>query len=259
MNPWYSLEKKAIWVIGGAGYFGSAITEEIDPLCAKTLCIDLPGKAAALIRQRKLTRAIPADLDVFDTDRLEANLEELIARHGVPDGVVYLPAGSSAGKYLGELSKEEFRKTFDNALTPVFLGCRLLAERMKPRGSGSVVLYASMYGIVSPDPRIYKFPNKPNPIDYGAGKAALLQMNRYLAVHYAPAGIRFNAIVPGPFPHPGVQKQYPDFMKDLGAKNPMGRIGRNTEVVGPTLLFLTDSASYVTGQCLSVDGGWTIW
>ena len=130
---------------------------------------------------------------------------------------------------------------------------------MKARGSGSIVLYASMYGIVSPDPRIYHLPNKPNPIDYGASKAALIQMNRYFAVHYARAGVRFNAIAPGPFPHPGVQKQYPDFMKDLGGRNPMERIGRNTEVVGPTLMFLTDSASYVTGQCLSVDGGWTIW
>jgi len=130
---------------------------------------------------------------------------------------------------------------------------------MKARGSGSIVLYSSMYGIVSPDPRIYHLPNKPNPIDYGAGKAALLQMNRYFAVHYAPFGVRFNSIVPGPFPHPGTQKQYPDFMKELGNKNPMNRIGVNTEVVGPTLMFLTDSASYVTGQYLMVDGGWTIW
>ena len=58
------------------------------------------------------------DLDVTDIERLEGGLNELIARHGVPDGVVYLPAASSAGKTLAELSKEEFCQTFDRSLTP---------------------------------------------------------------------------------------------------------------------------------------------
>jgi len=99
----------------------------------------------------------------------------------------------------------------------------------------------------------------PNPIDYGASKAAVLQMSRYLAVHYGPAGVRFNCISPGPFPNPAVQKAHPGLIQDLDRKTALNRIGHNQEIVGPTLFLLTDSASYVTGHNLVVDGGWTSW
>jgi NAD(P)-dependent dehydrogenase (short-subunit alcohol dehydrogenase family) len=116
-----------------------------------------------------------------------------------------------------------------------------------------------MYGVVAPDPRIYHDPMTPNPIDYGASKAAILQLSRYLAVHYGPVGIRFNCITPGPFPNPAVQKSHPEFIGNLGKKTALNRIGQNAEIVGPTLLLLTDSASFVTGHSLVVDGGWTAW
>ena len=99
----------------------------------------------------------------------------------------------------------------------------------------------------------------PNPIDYGAAKAAVLQMSRYLAMHYGPSGIRCNCVTPGPFPNPRVQAEHPGFITELGRKNPLGRIGRNAEIVGPTLFLLTDSSSFVTGHSLVVDGGWTAW
>ena len=99
----------------------------------------------------------------------------------------------------------------------------------------------------------------PNPIDYGASKAAILQLSRYLAMHYGPDGIRFNCITPGPFPSLTVQKNHPAFISELRQKTVLHRIGQNPEIVGPTLFLLTDSASFVTGHNLVVDGGWTIW
>jgi NAD(P)-dependent dehydrogenase (short-subunit alcohol dehydrogenase family) len=99
----------------------------------------------------------------------------------------------------------------------------------------------------------------PNPIDYGAAKAALLQMARYFAVHYGPAGVRFNCITPGPFPNPGIQAAHPSFIGDLARKTALNRVGQNPEIVGPALFLLTDSASFVTGHTLAVDGGWTAW
>jgi NAD(P)-dependent dehydrogenase (short-subunit alcohol dehydrogenase family) len=116
-----------------------------------------------------------------------------------------------------------------------------------------------MYGVVAPDPRIYPEPLTPNPIDYGVAKAAILQLARYFAVHYGAAGIRFNCITPGPFPNPGVQQAHPAFIDELAKKTALRRIGRNSEIVGPVLFLLTDSASYVTGHSLVVDGGWTAW
>jgi NAD(P)-dependent dehydrogenase (short-subunit alcohol dehydrogenase family) len=259
MKPWHSLEGKTIWVTGGAGYLGSAITRELDGVCAKILCFDLPGRAEAFVREHKLVRTTPLSVDINHVASLPAALEKLIAEHGVPDGVVHLVTASSSGHRLEKLSAEDFQRTFDLALTPTFVLCRLLAERMKVRGSGSIVLFSSMYGVVAPDARIYHEPMAPNPIDYGASKAATLQLSRYFAMHYGASGVRFNCVTPGPFPNPTVQKNHPDFIRDLSNKTVLNRVGQNSEIVGPTLFLLTDSASFVTGHSLVVDGGWTTW
>lgn len=259
MTPWHSLAGKTIWITGGAGHLGSPVTAALDAAGAKVLCFDLGDRAAALVKAQHLTRTEPEALDVTDVDALPAALDALIAKHGVPDGVVHLPTASSRGRTVETMPLEEFRGTFDRALTPTFVLCRALAGRMRPRGHGSIVLFASMYGVVAPDPRIYRAPLTPNPIDYGAAKAAIIQMTRYLAVHYGPAGLRFNCVTPGPFPNPAVQAADPGFIAELAKKNPLGRIGQPAEMVGPVLFLLGDGASYVTGHNLVVDGGWTVW
>lgn len=259
MSRWYSLEGKKIWVTGGAGYLGSAITAELDQVGAEVLCFDVPGKAAAFVRAQKLKRTVPLSADINDAATLPATLDVLLAEHGVPDGVVHLVTASSSGKSLETLTPDEFQRTFDLALTPSFILCRTLAERMKTRGSGSIILFSSMYGVVAPDKNIYHAPMAANPIDYGASKAATLQLSRYFAMHYGPAGVRFNCITPGPFPNPAIQRDHPSFIADLNKKTVLNRVGQNGEIVGPTLFLLTDSASFVTGHSLVVDGGWTIW
>ncbi|MBL9199652.1 MAG: SDR family oxidoreductase [Opitutaceae bacterium] len=259
MRPWHSLAGKTIWITGGAGHLGAPITAALDAACAKVICLDLGDRAAALVQARGLARTLPRSLDVTGVDALPGAIDAIISEHGVPDGLVHLPTASSRARTVETMPLDEFRGTFDRALTPTFVLCRTLAERMRPRGHGAFVLFASMYGVVAPDPRIYHAPQTPNPIDYGAAKAALIQMTRYLAVHYGPAGLRFNCVTPGPFPNPAVQAADPAFIAELARKNPLGRIGRPEEMAGPVLFLLGDGASYVTGHSLVVDGGWTIW
>ncbi len=255
---WHDLTGKKIWVTGGAGYLGSAITRALDHEGAQVVCMDLPGKAQALVKEACLRQTTPLDANLTDPSTIPGLVERTIEAHGVPDGVVHLAIPPASGLPLADLTVAGFQRVVDLSLPPTFEFARCVGEQMKGRGRGSIILFASMYGIVAPDYSIYHAPMAPNPIEYGACKAAVLQMARYFATHYGPSGVRFNCITPGPFPKTTVKQGNDDFVRALGEKTVLGRIGQNSEIVGPTLFLLTDSASFVTGHSLVVDGGWTI-
>lgn len=259
MNSWASLEGTLVWVTGGAGYLGAAITRELDRVCAQVVCIDLPGKAADLVASAKLSRTVPVVADLSNAEALPQMAQDLISAHGLPDGLIHLAFAPSSASAMPEVTVGDFRRTVDLSLTSTFALCRFLAERMKVRGTGSIVLFSSMYGMVAPDKNIYRNGLTTNPVDYGATKAAVLQLSRYMAMHYGDSGVRINCVSPGPFPNPQVQADYPVFIADLKRKTFLGRVGEAREIVGPALFLLTDSASFVTGQNLVVDGGWTSW
>ena len=166
---------------------------------------------------------------------------------------------ASTAKRFDELSVEDFDRVNHGNLTATFALTRAIGQRMAGQGSGSIVLFSSMYGTVSPDPDVYAEPMNPNPVEYGVGKAGIQQMARYLAVHYGPRGLRCNSVSPGPFPNPGLQREQPDFIGRLAKKVPLGRVGQADEIAGSVAFLLSDASTYISGQNLAVDGGWTAW
>jgi gluconate 5-dehydrogenase len=162
------------------------------------------------------------------------------------------------GRSLDEASPQDWTAGLNVSLTGAMLLSRAAAARMKSRG-GSIVHFGSMYGLVSPDPRLYEGLFPANPPDYGAAKAAVLQLSRYQAVFWAADRIRVNAVVPGPFPNPSGQGAAAEFASRLADRVPMGRVGRAEEITGAVIYLASDAASYVTGTSLVVDGGWTAW
>jgi gluconate 5-dehydrogenase len=115
-----------------------------------------------------------------------------------------------------------------------------------------------MYGIVSPDYRIYGKSGQNNPAVYGMGKAAVMSLTRYAAAHLAPMNIRVNCVSPGPVPEPS--KNPPEeFMEQLAGKTMLGRVGKSEDIAGAFVYLLSDAASFVAGECICVDGGWTKW
>ena len=142
----------------------------------------------------------------------------------------------------------------------MFLVTQAVGRQMLAQGSGSIINLASIYGLVGPDSRIYEgsdYLGGPinTPAVYSASKAAVVGFTKWLATHYGDKGIRANCLVPG-----GVSSgQNGPFQRNYASRTPMGRMAEADELVGPAVFLASDAASYVTGQVLAVDGGWTAW
>jgi NAD(P)-dependent dehydrogenase (short-subunit alcohol dehydrogenase family) len=93
------------------------------------------------------------------------------------------------------------------------------------------------------------------PAAYSASKGGVLALTKYLAVYWAPKGVRVNAISP----HGVYNRHEETFVKNFSKKSPIGRMSRADEVVGAMLFLASEASSYVTGHDLMVDGGWTAW
>ena len=255
----FDLCDRDIWVIGGAGYLGRAVVALLNRLGATVLCVDLEDRAQSMVAEEGLPASVtPASLDASDVAAAEAFGNAQIAARGVPHGLVVMTYASTA-KRLDDLEPEDFDRVNHGNLTATFVLARAAARPMAERGSGSLVLFSSMYGSVAPDVHLYESPMTPNPLEYGVGKAGIQQMARYLAVHYGKAGVRCNCVSPGPFPSPPVQRDQPAFIDRLSQRVPLGRVGRAPEIAGSVAFLLSDASTYVTGQNLAVDGGWTSW
>jgi NAD(P)-dependent dehydrogenase (short-subunit alcohol dehydrogenase family) len=256
----FDLTGKTVLVAGGAGYLGLPSAKLIAKMGANVCVADINEKrleeAKAALQGAGLGEVLTLPLDIGDEDSILACVRACAERFGGLWGLVNATFGST-GKRFADLTAADFDRANRLNLTGTFLLAREAAAHMHE--GGAMVLYASMYGVVAPRPANYPAGMAPNPIEYGAGKAGIVQMAKYMAAHFGPQNIRVNAVAPGPYPHQSMQEGSAEFMANLSSATMLGRIGRQVEMAGPTAFLLSEAASYITGQCLNVDGGWTAW
>ncbi|SFE23493.1 NAD(P)-dependent dehydrogenase, short-chain alcohol dehydrogenase family [Marinobacter sp. DSM 26671] len=259
----FSLAGKTALITGATGHLGSAMAEAMAIAGARVLVNGRDPQKCESLSSELRSKGFDSVAAVFDVSDRQA-VAEYFKNKG-PDELHVLVNNAYAGGAgsIESASPESFLQSYDVAVVASHYlfqqALPALRRAVDQDGDASVINIASMYGVVSPDQRLYPNAESANPPFYGAAKAALLQWTRYAACEFGKEGIRVNAICPGPFPAKSVQDESPEFIEKLAARVPMGRIGGANEIAGPTVFLASVASSYVNGASLMVDGGWTAW
>ena len=258
----FDLTGKTVAVTGGAGYLGAGISEALVAFGAE---LYLLGHDAGKVR-RECAR-LREKYDGVTCESVAFDLRDKDSVHSAVDAVMQMArkidvlinnAAYGCTKHLHKYEEEDWVEGIDGTINGVFRMTREILPIMLEQGSGNIINIASMYGMVAPNMEIYGDSGQNNPANYGAGKAAIIQFTKYIACVYAEKGIRANAVSPGPFPNPDVQKDV-RFVHALESKTPMHRIGTPEDLQGVMVYLASDASRYTNGQNIAVDGGWTSW
>lgn len=176
------------------------------------------------------------------------DLAELARVHGRID-VLVSNAGICDGGPIEQQSLDDLRQVIEVNLISALDMCRLTAGLLRAAPAASVINVASIYGLVG---------SRAPLAAYNATKAAIVGLTRHLAAIWGPDGVRVNALAPGYFPTDltGFLAD-PEFAQSIRDRTLLGRVPELSELDGPLLFLATDASSYMTGQTLVIDGGWT--
>jgi NAD(P)-dependent dehydrogenase (short-subunit alcohol dehydrogenase family) len=260
------LSGKTVIVTGGAGILGQYFCRGFASAGAQVCVLDMNADACNTAAEETGNGAFGLACDITDPASVKAAIVACVAQTGRIDVLLNNAASKSRDVRAFFAPFEEYdldiwRDVMSVNIDGMFLMSQAVGKQMLAQGhGGSMINLASIYGLVGPDPRIYEgsfFLGGPinTPAVYSASKAAVVGLTKWLATHYAPQNIRANCLVPG-----GVASgQNGVFQDNYAARVPMGRMGEAEEMVGPAVFLGSDVASYITGQVLAVDGGWTAW
>jgi gluconate 5-dehydrogenase len=246
----FSLNGKVAVVTGGAGLLGSAIAKGLARQGARVVIASRhPAKHEAVRRELGALgqELLSLPLDISEPDSVTHCFAEVERLAGGVD-VLINAAQKSRSSSSAAMDPATWSAALAGGVNGTFWCCQAAHRSMARRGDGSIVNISSILAHRSPIPSPTADATAAPAANYATNKGAVLALTRFLAVEWARAGIRVNALTPGAFPRepqalPGV---------------PLGRTGKPEELVGAILLLSSAAGSYITGQELVVDGGWSV-
>lgn len=253
----FSLKDRAALVTGGAGRYGRQICQALAEAGATVVVASRDYEkcsafAEDLKEQGHNAAALP--LDLLDEESVSRCAEQIESRWDRLD-VLINNAVSVQASPLEEHSDEDWTRAIAHNSTALYRACRIYGALMLRQNAGSIVNIASIYGLVSPDFRIYESHSEmTNPPSYGFVKAGMIQLTRYLAVQFAPHGVRVNCISPGGLFSPSMPTPFVD---SYAKRTPLSRMAGPNDLKGAAIFLASDASAYITGQNLVVDGGYT--
>ncbi len=249
----FSLKGKVIIVTGGAGRLGSEFSKGLAGAGATVYAI---GRDAARLKELGDT-VRTAVVDVTDEKQFAKFAAEVKKENGRVDCLVN-NASAAKRESWSELDKAGWTAGLEGALNHYFTCSKIASEIFLGQGEGTIINNASIIGFLAPCFPMHLDLGNAAAAHHVAAKGAILQLTRYCAALWAGKGIRVNAVSPGYFPAKRGPER-PDYMKELTSRIPMGRVGRPEEIAGTFVFLASNAASYVTGQNIVVDGGYSAW
>jgi len=269
----FDLAGRVAVVTGGVGLLGAEFCRTLAEAGAAVAIVDV-NEAASQAAADSLTKdeynalAVPAD--ITQPDSVHAAVEKVLSAFGRIDILVNSAAldpkfdPDAVNKGITPGAFEDYPLDLWNSalnvnLTGMFLMTQACVKPMIEQGKkGSIINICSTYGLNGPDQRIYVKEGTRvafKPVYYTVTKAGVLGFTKYLAAYYAETEIRVNALTPG-----GVFNNHEKyFVKNYSAKTILGRMARKDEMNGALLFLASNASSYMTGNNVVVDGGWTAW
>ena len=246
----FSLENKVALITGGTSGVGKMMALALARAGAFVWIASSRSNAEETLQEIKDQGCKGAfiQVDVTSTADLK-NLVTQISKESGKIDILVNAAGINLRTSAEELSLEEWQKTIDINLTAPFYLSKLVAESMTKNNWGRIINIASLQSLRAFD----------SSIPYGASKGGIMQLTRALAQAYSKNGVLVNAIAPGFFRTNLTESlfQDPEKLKNLAAKTMMDRNGEEKDIFGISVFLCSDANSYVTGQTIFLDGGFS--
>lgn len=254
-----NLKNKNIYIIGGLGRIGQEVVAGLLEYNASVIIIDRHTR-------KDLNPVFKNDPNVqfikIDSDEVEAAglvFSETVKNFGCPDVFIncsYPRTEDWASNSFEKISLETMRKNIDIHLNSYIWLAKMAADYMKEfNKAGSIILTSSIYGLKAQDLNLYHGTDMSENLTYGIIKAGIIQGSRQMASYYGQFNIRINSICPG-----GVQdkNQNKGFIERYSLKTPLKRMAIPSDLMGAYIFLSSDLSSYITGEVLMVDGGFSI-
>lgn len=260
-NDLFDMTDRVVVITGGAGHLGRAIARALLNRGARVALVDRERNTLEhAMSEMPRSRVVSYVCDLGDEGQ-RSELAEMIGKElGRTDVLVNNAAFVGDSQLTGwvapfaEQTIDTWRQALEVNLTAPFHLVQLLHQMLVASGHGSIINIGSIYGMLGPDMALYEDTAMGNPAAYAASKGGLVQLTRWLATTLAPA-VRVNCLIPG-----GVERGQPEaFLSRYVARTPLGRMAREADFSGAAAFLASDASSYITGQNLVVDGGWSAW
>lgn len=242
-----NLKDKIIIVTGGSGLLGSEIIFQLKKQGAIVINLD--------INIQTNSELTDIECDITNPISINNTINLIIKKYDKIDGLVNnaYPRTIDWGNNFEDINIDSWKSNVDMQMNSIFYLSQLVLEIMKIQKFGSIVNMASIYGVVGPDFSVYENTEMTMPAAYAAIKGGVINFTRYLCSYYGKYNIRVNCISPG-----GIYNKQPEtFVRNYERKVPMNRMGKASDIAPAVCFLLSNDSSYITGQNIIIDGGWT--